>query len=309
MSIETVVKENEVSEEQNQTVEEVNSEEVKAGDVVQAGGTAAPEMISEDTGLKKKEEGISVDDIMSGDVPKPKDDGSTLKLDGISEHAQERINSKIGAAVKDKKIAQGETKRLREENTHLKSMQDAPKEKPMVPVESSYETTEAYQKAYDAYQTSLNSYNKAQNSLMTKAENDRVRLLDNDARLARQKEELKEKFPDVESAIDSADYGYARQDISDSDHSARIGLYLAKNESERIRIGSIANPVTRVKEIGKLEARFDAVKGKKTTNAPAALDTIKADTDTVVKDINKIENDDDWFKARQAEKMKKFKEK
>lgn len=287
--VDEVIKEAEGSEGQDQTVksEEVNNKDAQVGEVKKEAGTATAEekVSTEDTGLEteKKDEGLTPEEIMSGKKP----DAGISKEKGLSLEAQERINGKINRAIKEKKIAQEETRKVRQENEQLKNVQDAPQEKPLVPDRDLFETTEKYQEAYGKYQDDLKVYNDAQDTLKFQIQEAETQVQESNDRLIDQMEELKTRFPDgvklegkmvdVAEIISKTDYGYAKRVISNNKNNAKLGLYLAMHPSERIRIGSIADPEDRGVAIGELSALFNPSKNK-TTSAPSELNTLKGDT-------------------------------
>lgn len=290
--------------EQDQTVksEEVvrgQKDEGTAGDVKEnAVDTATTEKTS-DAGIQTKDDAVSIEDIMTDAPIKPK-----TAEEGTDPGVQKRINR----AVSGQKLAEHRAKEAEDKVVQLEAERLAPKDKPMVPNRESYETEEAYQEDYDKFLDNRDAYINAKVVIGRQADVDKVRDQENDTRMNSQLEELKVKYPDVKELVDGTDYGYARQTIANDKNSVRIALYLNKNPEERVRIGSIVDAETRGAEIGKLSAQFDVVKSK-TTNAPPALDTIQGDKGIVVTDIDKIVDDDDWYKARQAERKRKLTEK
>lgn len=282
----------------------------EAGEVSDAVDTAATEKTSDDDTVEADE--FSIDAIGSEEeLPKKEDD--VLKLDGVSEKAQERINSKIGTAHKEKKLAQEETKKANARIAELEAelvQKAAPTERPLAPLREDYETGQEYQEAMNKYQDDTIAYNAAANLTKTQEETEKKRNAENDTRLITQMDELQKRFPDinVHELIQSTDYGNAQSFIVDSEHSARIGLFLAKNEGELARIGSLTDAGAINREIGKLEERFTSAR-KKTTKAPKPLNTVSGNTGTVAKDIDDIEDDDEWFREHKKQEALKLKSK
>ena len=290
-------------------------EEAKQDQAVQPG---VEEVVTTEAGTEEavtaaaESDEFSIDAIMSDEAPKT--DEALVKEDGISEKAQERINRKIGKAFKEKNIAKKDLEKANAEIAALKTAQATPTERPLAPLREDHETGLAYQEAMSKYQDDTVIYNAALNTAKTQETTDNERVQSNDTRLLSQMEELQGKFPsvDIEKTIMdiSAENGFGNAAglINDSEHNGRIALFLAKNEAERVRIGSLTDAGIINREIGKLEERFSKAQ-KKTTTAPAALNTIDNKTETVVTDINAIKNDDDWYKARQEKKKRLLLEK
>lgn len=289
--------------EQDQTVqtEDVKVEDTEAGEQ-DAVGTATTEEVSLD-GAKSEE--FSIEGIGS-DVA-PESDDSLVKEDGISEHAQEQINKKIGGAIKERNIARSELQQANAKITELESVQVVPKERPMVPLREDYELGEDYQKDMNKYQADTIAFNTAEANAKDQESRNAKRVEANDSRLIVQIDELQKKFPKIivkdiitEAVGNGQGYGNAAAYINDSEHNGKIALYLAKNESERIRIGSLTDAGAINREIGKLEEQFTRAQ-KKTTKAPEVLNTIERDTETAKVDLYKIKDANEWFKQRNKE--------
>lgn len=291
MTLETEVK-------QDQTLE---SGEVKAGEEKEKKVDTAATETDGEQGLQKKDDEFSVDAIMSEEESKL-DEVANEK--GLSPESQERINRKIGTAIKERNIAQLATKKANAKIAELETVQTAPKERPLAPLREDFEEGQEYQKSMDKYQGDISAFNTAESNKKTQKVMDDERVKTNDARLIIQMEELQKKFSDIDIketialVANMGGYGNATRFIEDSEHNGRIALFLAKNPVELAKIANLNDVGAINREIGKLEARFERVK-KKTTNAPNALNTIKADTTTEVVDINKIKDTNEWYKAQQ----------
>ncbi|MGR3303677.1 MAG: hypothetical protein ACUZ8I_14425 [Candidatus Scalindua sp.] len=298
--------------------EEVKEKEAGTEKTVDTAATEKKTSTTDET-VKPVEEPVvdefSIDVIGSEGEVKKADDA--LKLEGLSDESQERVNRKIIGANNDKKTAQEETKksnaRVKELEAEL-AQKTAPTQRPKMPLERNFDNDEVYQKAVDEYQDDTIAYNAAVNDVKTQETVQVERVKTNDSRLLVQMDELQKKFPDVDitatiSEIANAKgYGNAAAFIADSEHSGRIALFLAKNEGERLRIGSLTDVGAINREIGKLEQEFTRSRKKQTT-APAALSTIDNKSNTVIKNIMDIKDDTEYFKARQAEKVAAFKAK
>ncbi|MGR3303272.1 MAG: hypothetical protein ACUZ8I_12320 [Candidatus Scalindua sp.] len=307
---------------QDQTVEpgaeEVKEKEAGTEKTVDTAATEEKTSTTDET-VKPVEEPVvdefSIDAIGSEGEVKKADDA--LKLEGLSDESQERVNRKIVGANNDKKTAQNGEKKANDRVKELEAelaQKAAPTERPLFPIRDNFETDEAFQKEVSKYQDDTIAFNAAVNEVKTQETVQVERVKTNDSRLLVQMDELQKKFPDVKiteiiSEIANAKgYGNAAAFIADSEHSGRIALFLAKNEGERLRIGNLVDAGAINREIGKLEQKFTSA-GKKQTTAPAALNTIDNKSDTVIKDIMKIKDDDEYFKARKAEKVTAFKAK
>lgn len=88
-----------------------------------------------------------------------------------------------------------------------------------------------------------------------------------DKALAPQVQKAIEKYDDYAEVVSSFLMPPAMDDaVAESPHAAEIGYYLGQNHAEVDRIARLS-PTQQVREIAKLEARFEAPP-KKTTNAP-----------------------------------------
>jgi len=282
----------EVLEETEQAVQPGEEQiEDKAGDTQEV-DTAATE--------EEKGNGFSIEDIGSDAV---KTDEEVL---GVSEKAQDRINNKIGNAIKERNIAQEEARKAKARIAELEAEKAIPTEKPVVPLERNFVEDEEYQAAMDKYQSDIIAYNAAVNKANSQKSEAESRVAANDNRLLAQMDELQKRFPNINvsdtisSVADVNGFGNAAPYISDSEHNARIALFLAKNPSELTRIASLTDAAIINREIGKLEERFSNVR-KKTTSAPKALDTVKGEASTVIKSIYDIKDNSEFRKARNAE--------
>ncbi|MBC8550249.1 MAG: hypothetical protein H8D23_11450 [Candidatus Brocadiales bacterium] len=275
--------------------------EVQAGETKDVVETAATE--------EAEGNGFSIEDI--GGEAVAKTDEEVL---GVSEKAQERLNNKVGNAIKERNIAQDEAKKAKARVAELEAERAIPSEKPLVPLERNYIEDEEYQAAMDKYQVDIAAYNSAVSKAGTqKAEiENRVRV--NDDRLLVQMDELQKKFPNINvndtiAAVAEVDgFGQAAQYIHNSEHSARIALYLAMNPEAKASMVALTDTGSINREIGKLEERFTNVRNK-SSKAPAPLDTAKGEASTVVKDMDKIEDSDEWYREWKKQRTLKLQSK
>jgi hypothetical protein len=284
--------------EQDQTVQpgDVVVED-NAGDSTDGVGTATTE---------EEGNGFSIEDI-GGDAVAKTDE----EVLGVSEKAQERLNNKVGNAIKERNIAQDEAKKAKARIAELEAEKAIPSEKPRVPLERNYVEDEEYQTAMDEYQVNIAAYNSAVNKAgAQKAQiEDRVRV--NDDRLLVQMDELQKKFPKINvsdeiAAVAEVDgFGEAAQYIHNSEHSGRIALYLSMNPEAKAEMVALTDAGSINREIGKLEERFTNTR-KKTTKALAPLETAKGEDSTVVKDLNKIKDADEWYREWKKDKTLKL---
>ncbi len=285
---------------QDQTVKPGEEKvEVKAGETKDVVETAATEKEVEGNGF-------SIEDIGSDVVVKTDEE----VLD-VSEKAQERYNKKMGSAIKERNIAQDDAKKANARVAELEAEKAIPSEKPRVPLERNYVEDEEYQTAMDKYQVAIAAYNSAVSKAGTQKTETENLVRVNDDRLLVQMDELQKKFPNINvndtiSAVAEVDgFGAAAQYIHNSDHSARIALYLAMNPDAKAKMVALTDAGSINREIGKLEERFTNVR-KKSSKAPAPLDTATGESSTVVKDLNKIKDADEWYREWKKEKTLKL---
>lgn len=220
----------------------------------------------------------------------------------VSDKAQERYSKRIGNAIREKNIAMDEARKAKAKVKELEAAALIPKEKPRAPLRENYEDGEKWQDDMDKYQTDIAVYHSSVNkSEVQERENvERVRI--NDDRLLDQMDKLQAKYPginvnDTIASVANVDgFGNAAQHIHNSEYSAKIALYLATNPTELEKMASLNNADVINREIGKLEAQFSNLQ-KKTTKAPKPLEPAEGKDSTVVKDINEIKDDDEWFRA------------
>jgi len=296
---------------QDQTVETGEAEETKAGEGTEEVGTATTETPDNQGLLESAEatDGISVDEIMSEEAPAGEEVVDAIgEVEGVTPESQERINRKIGSAVKDKKLAQeGERKALKRV-AELEAVQSAPKERPLVPLVEDFESTEQYQEAMNKYQDDTIAYNNAQQSVKTRKEEDVTRKGQNVDRFLKRSNRLRDKFGDFDALVitDNPDgsnpFGNIADLVLNAEYNAEVGYFLRKNPGEMDRIQSLDRN-SALLEIGALSGRFKPTQKKKTT-APKALSTIKGATETVVTDIKDIKDPNAWFRARNAQILK-----
>ena len=287
----------------------VKEEEPKTEQAVQPGQEQVEDKAGDTDGVdtaateKLDGDGFSIEEIGGSEV-KPQTDEEVL---GVTEKAQERLDKKIGTAITDKKKAETRASVAEKRVAELEASQAAPKDRPKAPLERNFDTDEDYQTAMDKYQTDTVAFNTAIKNVETQEIRDTERVKTNDDRLVVQMRELQKKYPDIDiketiaGVADVQGFGNAAGFIADSEHNGRIALFLAKNESERIRIGNLTDAGTINREIGKLEERFTSVR-KKITNAPKSLDTIDNKSETVEpKSIYEIKDNSEFLKARNKE--------
>ena len=296
---------------QDQAVELGEVDVLKAGEEIEEVETAATET-PDNQGLLESasgQEGITVDDIMSEETPAGEEVVDAIgEVEGVTPEAQERINRKIGSAVKDKKLAQeGERKALKRVE-ELEEAQSAPKERPLVPLVEEFETTEEYQEAMNKYQDDTIAFNNVQQSVKIRKEEDDNRKGQNVSRFMKRSERLRDKFNDFDALVitDNPDgsnpFGNIADLVLNAEYNAEVGYFLRKNPDEMDRLQSLDRN-SALLEIGALSGRFKPTQKKKTT-APKALSTIKGATETVVADIKDIKDPNAWFRARNAQILK-----
>ncbi len=274
---------------QDQTVQ---SEEVvqDAGVVSDATGTAT---VEEGTGLVEKT-GVSLEEIAG--MEEPQTDIQKGK-DGTPPWYQKRIDE-LSAK---KNEAEKEARALRAEKL-------APSSVPLAPDVNQYETTAQWQEAMGQWQIDSQNYTQAKTNAEATQRIDSERAASNNDRFYTQVNELKAKYPDVESRIATTQYDAAQKPIQDSEHSAKIALYLTLNPEELHRIKTLPNVDSINREIGKLEERLNK-QIKQKTNAPAPITPVDGSPQSQNIDPSKIKNDEDWYAWKKQDRMNKLKAK
>ena len=275
--------------EQNQVVNPEN----EAGKEEEAGTATAEE---KDTGLVDKDEkddGLSIEDIISGDKP----DRKTI-IQKAKENTPPWFQKRIDEISREKND-------LKRKVSELEEKLSIPKEKPLPPDRDNFESAEDWQKAMLDWNEKTFQYYKAVDSVKTQKSSAEERKQVNLNRYIQQVEELQKKFPDAYETIEGTNFGNAKDAIADSEHSARIALYLAKNPVVLSKISSITDVAVINREIGKLEAKFETTRTK-TTSAPQPLNTLSGDNKAIKRDLGEIKNDDEWYRAWKEQKKKEL---
>ena len=285
---------------QDQTVKPGEEAEAPAGEVTEAVETAT----TEEGGLlgsSKKADNVSVEDIMSEAAPEAGVGTSALvgEEEGVSPKSQEKINRKIGDAIRDKKTAQEEAKRANDRVAELEAQQSVPKERPLAPLREDFETGPEYQEAMSKYQDDTIAYNNAQGAVEKQKANDKSRSVKNIQRFMNNSERMKAKFSDFDALVNQGEniFGHLDKIILESEYSPEVAYYLAKNPEQLESFKSLDVNEAR-HQIGGLSSRFKTVQKKKTT-APKPIVPVNTGTDSAVpEDINKIKDSDRWFRER-----------
>lgn len=216
------------------------------------------------------------------------------------------LQKKIDIATSEKKLAIEEARKLREKLTALET-EKIVKSKPIPPLESNFDSSEDYLVAVDKYQDSIFEYNNTKLRTKQSEEEAEQRTKEVEEAFLRNSERMLNKYPDFDEVVDSTDFKGLDKIFIDHKLAPEISYYFCKNLDEIERVSGLSASGRGI-EIGKLVERFSQAKPKR-TNAPRPLSIVNSDTETVIVDITKIKNDDDWYRARTLEKTRKFKEK
>lgn len=272
------------------------------------------QIMAEEIELKEAE--VTIEDIMS-DKPVEDTTEATEEIPGREEEKTSDIQKakagtpawlqkKIDIATSEKKLAIEEARKLREKLTALETERII-KAKPIPPLESNFDSSDDYLVAVDKYQDSIFEYNNTKLSTKRFEEETEQRTKEVEERFLSNSERMLSKYPDFDEVVDSTDYKALNKIFIEHEFAPEISYYFGKNPDEIKRISSLSASGRGI-EIGKLVERFSQAKPKR-TNAPRPLSIVNSDTETVIADITKIKNDDDWYRARTLEKTRKFKEK
>ena len=303
-----VVEKTEAVVEQDQTVESEVVKEVKAGEEQEAVETAATE--TEGGLLESKDGSLSAEDIMStGEEVAPEHVGEEK---GLSPESQKKINNKINAAVKEKKIAQNRADIAERKLAEKETVSSAPTERPLIPLREDSETGADYQAKMSKYEDDLGAYNNSQ--VIIKDQNTRI---NEEGKADRQRfvdraERMRIKYPDNEEGTgfgqlvttDNPDgsnpFGNVAEIVLRSEYSTEVAYLLRRNPAELERIQGLDRN-SALLAIGELTGRFKTVQNKQ-TKAPKALSTIRGDTETSpTTSIYKIKNADEFLRVRNKE--------
>ncbi len=249
--------------------------------------------VEEGTGLVEKT-GVSLEEIAGLEEPAT---GIEKAKDGTPPWYQVRIDE-ISAK---KNVAEGRVRELEAEKL-------APSSVPLAPDRDQFETLDKWQEAMGQWQVDTQAYTQAKSNAEATRRIDSERDAANNDRFFTQVNELKGKYPDAESVIANTQYDAAQGPIQDSEHSAKIALYLSLNPNELHRIKTLSSINSINREIGKLEERLN-VKGKQKTSAPAPITPVDGSPEAESIDPSKITNDEDWYAWKKQDRMKKLKAK
>ena len=213
------------------------------------------------------------------------------------------LQKKIDKATLEKKIAIEESRKLREKLAEIET-ERVVKSKPIPPLESNFDSSELYLEAADKYQDEIFQYNSTKARTKQLAEETELKTKEIEEKFLSNSERMLGKYPDFDEAVDSSDYRGLNKVFIEHELAPEISYYLAKNPEEIKRISALSMAGTGI-EIGKLVERFSNAKSKR-TNAPKPLNTVNSSTETVITDIDRIENDNDWYKAYKARRIRKL---
>ena len=123
--------------------------------------------------------------------------------------------------------------------------------------------------------------------------------------------EFKAKTPDFDDVMGNPSLRISKtmyEAMRESDAGAQIAYHLGKNPAEAARISALS-PIAAIREIGKLEAKFDkppAQAVNNVTKAPPPPSTVDGTSGGAGKDPSKM-TDAEWYSAWKAEQVAKIK--
>lgn len=292
------------------TGEAGEKDSARPDDLVGQADTAAVESKPAHThsgGENKKEEGLvegvgdeekkgaSVEDIMSD--PSPPEKGVSLK-------AQDRIEKKIGTAIKERNIARDEAVALREENQRLKSSQTLG-DRPVPPNPNAFDDESEYNTAMTQWKDSDDEW-KVQSGNVKKLEQGDKDRWDNNIEdyKTNKRQRMVDRYPESLGSLSYVEvvekgknkYGSLNTLILGRKHAPEIAYYLGvpQNRKELDSIKALS-PTDAVLAIGELSGLFKSVEKRTSTKALPPITPVEG-SEGGPKDPFSVEEIDKWSK-------------
>lgn len=244
----------------------------------------------------EEKKGASVEDIMSDPSPPEK---------GVSQKAQDRIEKKIGSAIKERNIARDEAAVLREENQRLKSLQTLG-DRPVPPSPNAFDDDSEYNTAMTQWKDNDDEW-KVQNGNMEKLEQgDKDRWRNNVLDYQTNKRQrMVNRYPEDKGSLSYVEvvekgenkYGSLNTLILGCEHASEIAYYLGVPENRK-ELDSIKalSPTDAILAIGELSGRFKSVEKRTSTKAPPPITPVEG-SEGGPKDLFSIEEIDKMSKS------------
>jgi hypothetical protein len=226
------------------------------------------------------------------------------------EEVEPQLKKRLARWTKQKYELLGENEKLKEELKKYKTEQPAPK----APVPSQY--TDAYgnfdegtyQKDMLDFVDSHSNWKKGKAEAVEIDQKYQERFNERYEVFMEQVNALKVTNPEIEQIIEKPIYSKPLEAaILESDDSGKLILYLGKNESEIHKLNEMGKkePWKIAEYLGMIEGKLNVLEKKK-SNATEPIVPLGGNNGNL-KDIDSITNDDEWYKERQKEKLRKLK--
>lgn len=239
----------------------------------------------------KETEGVSVEDIMEG---APEDPVSKAKA-GTPKWVQKVIDQK--------------TAKLRKVEAELNALKakSASTNRPMPPDPDAFEDRGQYLKAQQEWKDQDDAWKEASRTAQISEREIEERRTKNIQRYHETSERMRSKYQDFDATINHTAYGDVEDFVLDSPLSPEIGYFLAKNPAELSRLQDLDGPSI-AREIGKLEAKFETVQRRLSSNAPAPIKPVDGKDAEVKKELTADNSTmDEWYKDRERRRLEKIK--
>ena len=162
-----------------------------------------------------------------------------------------------------------------------------------------------YYSAMEKYEDSVLDWRESQKEVK---QNEAMRVAKEEERIAEfinKAEPMIEKYPDFYDVVDKPVFSRALTDeLLEHENGPSIAYFLGKNEALAANIGKMS-PKKMDQELGKLEERLSTL-AIKPSNAPAPINPVHDSKGELPKDIDDIEDDQEWYNAYKRERLRKF---
>jgi len=250
---------------------------------------------------EKSEEVKEVEEKTEEAKAEPEKTPAEKKFELKKKSAQDRIND----LTREKYTLKRELEQEKSKNKHFDG-QPVPPDLRKFTDEYGTIDTAAYNNALGDYTKNMLSWHKGQEAVVKAEDEAKAEMETKIQNFLEQVDELEEEYPDIRKAIEKPIFGNElRNVLFDSELGAKIALFLSNNEKEAIRLNQLSEKQM-VKEVGKLEERINNLL-KNTSKAPAPLTPVDDSKGKMLKDIDEISQDQEWFNARRREKLERLK--
>lgn len=262
-------------------------------------------------------------DAVTDEAPAASNDDAPVEEKAVTEgepaapkkDAQARIRQLVDrekAATERERVAREEAAYLRGQLEAKKEPVSEPKQDTDTqPIASQYENYDDYVDARAAWRARQEFARlESEREQKVKDRETKTREEQIEAAFKSKVAEFKAKTPDFDDVMDNPSLRISKtmfEAMRESDAGAQIAYHLGKNPEEAARISALS-PIAAIREIGKLEAKFDkppAQAVNNVTKAPPPPSTVDGTSGGAGKDPSKM-TDAEWFAWDKANKLREM---